>query len=132
MIDQSSIEARNSLRHNLAAKMAAFEAHNGPVQTLPIRIGNEPMPAFRINCPDKPKAIPVGRVRKTASERKPRPNMVLKQRKIAVITELAGKGLTIEDIADQAPFTPKLTRDYVLNMIWTHRIPRGRQTDLEA
>lgn len=132
MIDQASIRARESLRHNLAAQMAAFEAHNGPIQTQPIFVGERPKHVFRITDPDKPKAIPVVRVRKTVKERKPRPNMIMKQQKLAAIRELAAKGLTIEAIAEQAPFTPKLTRRYVLEAIAEHKIPRGPKTNLEA
>jgi len=132
MIDHAQIQARESLRHSLAAQMAAFEAHNGPIQTLPIRIGNEPIPVFRITDPHKPRAIPVVRVSKPAKERKPRTMMALKQKKLAAIRELAGKGLTIEAIADQAPFTPKLTRKYVLRIILEQGVKRGPKTDLEA
>lgn len=132
MFDITSIQARDGLRQTLAAKMAAFEAECGPVQTLPIRIGDAPIPGFRIHCPDKPKAALRVRVRKPASERKPRANMLTKQQKIEAIRQLAAKGLRIEEIADQADFTPKLTRSYVLNTLRAHSIPRGPKTNLEA
>lgn len=48
----NSLAAHEAARQDLAAKMAAFEAENGPVQTLPILTDDKRVP-FRLSCPEK-------------------------------------------------------------------------------
>lgn len=50
-----TVEAQTAARKQLAEQMAAFEALNGPVETLPIRSGNKTVP-YRINCPERKQA----------------------------------------------------------------------------
>lgn len=130
MHDITSIQARDGLRHTLAEKMAAFEAECGPITTLPIRIGDAPIPGFRIHCPDKPKAVQ--RVKVARQPSKISKKVAAKQLKIAAIRELAAQGLSMADIADRADFTPKLSVRYVMRAIYENGIPRGKQTNLEA
>ena len=56
MIDQNNILTRDQHRLELAMLMAEYEKKEGPVQTLPILFGDKRDPAWRIHCPDKPKA----------------------------------------------------------------------------
>lgn len=52
MIDQSAISQGDALRAEIAAKIAAWEAENGSVQTLPILTDDKRVP-FRLSCPEK-------------------------------------------------------------------------------
>jgi len=47
--------AHEAARLEIAQKMAAFEAANGPVETLPIRTDDKRIP-YRITCPEKKQA----------------------------------------------------------------------------
>lgn len=47
--------AHEAARLEIAQKMAAFEAANGPVETLPIRVEEKLIP-YRITCPEKKQA----------------------------------------------------------------------------
>jgi hypothetical protein len=55
MIDQSAILQGDALRAEIAAKVAAYEAEFGSVQTLPIRADDKRVP-YRISCPEKKQA----------------------------------------------------------------------------
>lgn len=57
LIDNHAIAQGEALRAqlDLAAKVAAWEAKNGPVQTLPIRTDDKRVP-YRISCPEKKQA----------------------------------------------------------------------------
>lgn len=52
MIDHSAISQGDALRSEIAAKVAAWEAENGPVRTLPILTNDKRVP-FRLSCPEK-------------------------------------------------------------------------------
>lgn len=57
----NTVNAREADRQNLAALMAAFEEANGPVETLPIVVGDpKPLP-YRVSS-TKPKATSTRRV----------------------------------------------------------------------
>ncbi|MCQ4302253.1 hypothetical protein NAV11_20255 [Pseudomonas songnenensis] len=57
LIDNHAIAQGEALRAelDLSAKIAAYEAEFGPVQTLPIRTDDKRVP-YRISCPEKKKA----------------------------------------------------------------------------
>jgi hypothetical protein len=55
MIDQASIEARRALSAEIEAKVAVWEAENGPVQTFPIHTDDKRVP-YRISCPERKEA----------------------------------------------------------------------------
>lgn len=119
----AEIQMRDPVRAELAAQMAEFEAQFGPVETAPIRIGCPPPPVFSINIPGKPKAE--AKPPRVRGQMKPRANVLLKQQKLAAIRELAGKGLSFADIAEQADFTPKMTVKYVMRLVYDYGIKRG-------
>lgn len=50
-----TVEAQTASRKKLAEQMAAYEALNGPVVTLPIRSGDKAVP-YRISCPERKQA----------------------------------------------------------------------------
>jgi hypothetical protein len=126
----AEIQARDPIRSELAAQMAEFEAQFGKVETLPIRIGCAPIPGFTIHVPGKPR--PEAKPKRAPGPKKPRANMVIKQQKLAAIRELAGKGLSFADIADQADFTPKMTVKYIMRLVYDYGIKRGPSTNLEG
>lgn len=55
LIDNHAIAQGELLRAQIAAKVAVWEATNGPVQTLPIRTDDKRVP-YRISCPEKKQA----------------------------------------------------------------------------
>ena len=55
LIDNHAIAQGDALRAEIAAKVAAYEAEFGPVQTLPIRTDDKRVP-YRISCPEKKQA----------------------------------------------------------------------------
>lgn len=56
LIDNHAIAQGELLRAQIAAKVAVWEATNGPVQTLPIRTDDKRVP-YRISCPEKKQAV---------------------------------------------------------------------------
>lgn len=50
----NSLASHEAARQEIARKMAAFEAENGPVQTLPILNHDKRVP-FQITCPERRK-----------------------------------------------------------------------------
>lgn len=127
MIDQNNILTRDQHRLELAMLMAEYEKSAGPVQTLPIIFGDKRYPAWRIHCPDKPKA---GSKRAAAPREKKPTRTEIKMQKVAVIKRLLLTGMRLEDVADQADFTPKLTVSYVMKIMYAHGLKRG--TDAQA
>lgn len=127
MIDLSGIQAKDEIRRAMAEQIAAWEAENGPVQTLPIRIGDAPVETFSINVPGKPKVMPTS---SQALRAKDHARVTLrtqkKMAKVQSIRELAVTGMRIADIAERLGFTAK----YVQRIILEHAIKR--KMDLEA
>lgn len=121
MVDLSGVHVREDARQKLAAQVAAFEAENGPVKTLPIRIGNSPIETFSINSPGKQKSMPSS---SQSLRAKDHDRITIRKQKrndnVEKVRELALTGITIEAIADQAG----LSRKYVLRLIREHNIPR--------
>lgn len=128
MIDTASILERDPIRATLAQQMAAFEAKHGKVQTSPIRTGEAAQIPWRIHCPDRPKPDRTPVVRKTAPERKPRPNMLLKLKKIELLKRHALAGDSIEQMVEATGYS----RKYITRLIWDKKIKRGTKTNLEG
>jgi len=52
----NTLAAHEAARQEIARKMEKFEAEHGPVETLPIRVGDKVIP-YRIACPEKKQAM---------------------------------------------------------------------------
>ncbi|WP_312141277.1 hypothetical protein [Stutzerimonas nitrititolerans] len=52
----NTLAAHEAARQEIARKMEEFEAEHGPVETLPIRVGDKVIP-YRISCPEKKQAL---------------------------------------------------------------------------
>lgn len=128
MVDLSGVHVREDARQALAEQMAAFERENGPVETLPIRIGDCPVEQFTIHSPGKPKAEKPSRTLRAKDHDRITIRKTKMMANIAKVRELAGKGLTIEEISDQSG----LSRKYVLRLMREHNIVRGLRMDLEG
>lgn len=122
MTDLSHTQALDTLRATIAAKTAAYEREFGPVQTLPIYVGDRPAPTFTVNVPGKPKRMPASSKALRAQDHK---RVTLrtqkKMAKVKSIRELAVTGMRIADIAERLDMTAK----YVQRIILEHGLPRG-------
>lgn len=129
MFELSHIQERDPFREKLAEAMAEFERVNGPIQTLPIRIGEAPVEQFTIHSPGKPKSLPSS---SQALRAKDHDRITVRQKKmmanIAKVRELAAQGLTIEEMAEQSGFS----RKYVMRLMREHNIVRKPRMDLEG
>lgn len=124
MIDLSGIQAKDEIRRTMAEQIAAWEAENGPVQTLPIRIGDAPVETFSINVPGKPKVMPTSSQALRAKDHS-RVTMRTqkKMEKVQKIRELAMTGMRIADMSERLGFTAK----YVQRIILEHGLPRSKE-----
>ena len=122
MIDLSGIQAKDEIRRAMAKQIAAWEAENGPVQTLPIRIGDAPVETFSINIPGKPKAMPTS---SQALRAKDHARVTLrtqkKMAKVESIRELAVTGMRIAEMSERLGFTAK----YIQRILLEYGLPRG-------
>lgn len=123
MHDLANIQARDPIRAELADAMAAYEREFGKVETVAIRIGCPPPQVFSINTPGKQKAE--AKPRRKSGPKKPRANMLSKQQKLAAIRDLLAQGLSYQDVADKADFTPKLSVKYVMRLTYEFGLKRG-------
>lgn len=128
MIGLSDIQAKDEIRRTMAEQIAAWEAENGPVQTLPIFVGDRPQPSFTVTVPGKPVAHQQSQKMRKADHDRVTMRTAKKLEKLAKVRDLAAKGLTIAQMAEQSGFTAK----YCQRLILENGIVRGRQTDLEA
>ena len=128
MTDLSHTQSLDTARATIAAKTAAYEAEFGPVQTLPIFVGERPKQTFFIQVPGKPKSagryMPVAR-RKAPAERKPRPNMLAKRAKLERLRELAALGYSIDRMVEATHYP----RSWITRALWDpkNEIVRGQQ-----
>lgn len=121
--------AQQTLSHNIAIAVAAYEAQHGPVVTLPIRRTNAPTPGFQINVPGKPKAASTARTpRRNSGPRKQRPDTIAKMAVLKLLTEMASKGASIEQMSEAAG----KTRSYTQKLILENCIHRGPKMVLTA
>lgn len=129
MMELSGIQEKDEIRRTLAEQVAVYESKHGPVQTLPIRIGNAPVETFSINTPGKPKSMPSS---SQALRAKDHSRVTLrtakKLEKLAKVRELAAQGLTIAQMAERSGFSAK----YCQRLILENGIARGRKTNMEA
>lgn len=113
------------------AFMAAFEAENGPIETLPIFVGERPKQVFSINPPGKVKAEKPSRalrrldharaIKNTARERK-------NQERVATVRRMSASGETIQAMADAVGITPTS----IMRVMRDNNIPRGLKMNLEG
>lgn len=123
MIDLNNAQARDDYRINLAAQMAAFEERYGPVQTLPIRIGDQPVETFSINSPGKPKAEKPSRSLRAQDHQRVTQRTQKKLENVRKVKALAITGMRIADIAEQSGLTAK----YVQKLILEHGLKRSQE-----
>lgn len=129
MIGLSDIKAKDEIRRAMAEQIAAYEAVNGPIETLPIRVGNAPVETFSINVPGKPKSMPSSsQALRAMDHARVTQRTAKKLEKVARIRELASTGMKIEEIAENSGLTPR----YVMKAISEHGIARGRTTSMES
>lgn len=129
MIDSTSIQLRDPVRDNLAAQMAAFEAEFGPVQTLPIFVGERPKQVFSIHTPGKPREVSKT-IRRLDHERAAK-NATRKKKnqdRVDTVRRLAGTGATIEEMAAAV----KITKKSLMRLMRENNIVRGPKMNLEA
>lgn len=127
MFELSHIQERDPFREKLSEAMAEFERVNGPIQTLPIRIGEAPVEQFTIHSPGKPKASERGEQLRKVAHEKITMRARLKAEKIQNLRALAAKGMTIEEMAEQS----SLSRRHLMKLMREHGIIRGPRMDLE-
>lgn len=89
----NTIAALDGLRTEIAAKVAAWEAENGPVETQPILKDNKRTP-FRIVCPER-RAIEQRKV----SAGKGSHGAVVRAQNVEKVRPFAGSDLTRREIA---------------------------------
>lgn len=119
-----TVEAKSQDRTDLAEMMAKFEAQNGEVKTSPIYKGERPKQTFYIKVPDQPKSKAPVKC-KAAAERKPRANMLAKQKKLEAIRDLAITGISINEIFERIDPALGMTRKYIASAILNGGINRG-------
>lgn len=123
MTDLSQTQALDTLRATIAAKTAAYEREFGPVQTLPIYIGDRPAPTFTVNVPGKPKRMPASsKALRTQDHKRVTLRTTKKMEKVRRIAELAVTGMKIADMAERLDMTAK----YIMRIIHEHGLPRGK------
>lgn len=122
MTDLSHTQSLDTARATIAAKTAAYEAEFGPIETLPIYIGERPRPSFTVTVPGKPKAHQQSRELRQADHKRVTLRTQKKMAKVASIRELAITGMKIADMAERLDMTTK----YIMRIILEHGLPRGR------
>ena len=122
MTDLPQIQALDTLRATIAAKTAAYESEFGPVQTLPIYIGDRPAPSFTVTVPGKPKAHQQSQKLRAADHKRVTLRTQKKMVKVASIRELAVTGMKIADMAERLDMTAK----YIMRIIHEYGLPRSQ------
>lgn len=131
MTDLSHTQALDSMRATIAAKTAAYEAEFGPIETLPIYIGERPQPSFTVSVPGKPKAHQQSRELRRADHERAAKNATRKKRnqdRVDTVRRMAGTGSTIEQMAEAV----KITRNSLMRLMRENNIVRGPKMNLEA
>ena len=132
MTDSTSIQLRDSARDQLAAQMAAYEAEHGPVQTLPIFVGERPKEIFTIHIPGKPKSMPASSQKLRQLDHKRSAMNVARKAKsdarVEVIRSMAASGATIAQMADATGIAPRS----VMRLMRDNGIKRGPKMSMEA
>lgn len=88
--------AHEAARQEIARKMAAFEAANGPVETLPIRTDDKRIP-YRITCPEK-KASDRQKAARTLRGRE-NPQIKIRAANVGKVRPYIGIGISQREIA---------------------------------
>lgn len=130
MILTNDVHNREEDRQSIAARMAEYEAKNGPVQTTPILFGKDKVIPFSI-APAKNTQEYEARMLSDLAKKRGTANTVKKRqsaKKIDKLREMAPKGAQIIDMCDATGLTPNVVMRYLRE----HNIQRGPQIDLEA
>ena len=98
MIDKSAIAQGDALRAEIAAKMAAFEAENGPIETLPI-LKHDRRESFRITCPERKQRLSDAAVKVRSRAKVNDERQQIHARNIERIQALANCQLNTKEIA---------------------------------
>ena len=131
MILTNDVQNREEDRQSIAARMAEYEAKNGPVQTMPIQRGAHKEIPFSITPSNKQGRDQNARVLSDLANKRVTANTVKKRnsaKKIDKLREMAPKGAQIIDMCDATGLTPNVVMRYLRE----HNIQRGPQIDLEA
>lgn len=110
MSELAHIQLLDPLRHEIAERMAAFEAANGPIETLPIRVG-DPERKDWLGHPDaveQRKNKSLQSVGKSLAHQR-----AMKVKKIREELEAGGT-------PDSAAFKAGVTRQYAVRLIREH------------
>ena len=121
MSDLSAMQALDAARADIATKTAAWEAANGPVETLPIYSGDRPQPSFTVTVPGKPVAHQQSKDLRKADHDRVTMRTQKKMAKVQQIRELAVTGMRIIDMAERLGMTAK----YIQRILLEHGLPRG-------
>lgn len=100
----NTIAALDGLRAEIAAKVAAWEAENGPVETLPIRIGDKVIP-YVVSCPEKRAAQAPRRPVRSAGPGKGSGAKMIRANNIQRVREAMRPGMSASELARQVGLT---------------------------
>jgi len=100
----NTIAALDGLRAEIAAKVAAWEAENGPVETLPIRTGDKVIP-YVVSCPEKRAAQAPRRRARNAGLGKGYAAKMMRANNIKRVREAMRPGMSASELARQVGLT---------------------------
>lgn len=104
MIDTSAIAQGDALRAEIAAKVAAWEAEHGPIETLPIRISDKVLP-YVVSCPEKRAAQAPRRPVRSAGPGKGSGAKMIRANNIKRVREAMRPGMSASELARQVGLT---------------------------
>ncbi|WP_313338473.1 hypothetical protein [Stutzerimonas nitrititolerans] len=96
--------AQEAARQEIARKMEAFEAEHGPVETLPIRIGDKVIP-YVVSCPEKRAAQAPRRRARNAGLGKGYAAKMMRANNIKRVREAMRPGMSASELARQVGLT---------------------------
>lgn len=96
--------AQEAARQEIAAKVAAWEAEHGPVETLPIRIGDKVIP-YVVSCPEKRAAQAPRRRARNAGLGKGYAAKMMRANNIKRVREAMRPGMSASELARQVGLT---------------------------
>lgn len=96
--------AQEAARQEIAAKVAAWEAENGPVETLPIRISDKVLP-YVVSCPEKRAAQAPSRRARNAGLGKGSAAKMMRANNIKRVREAMRPGMSASELARRVGLT---------------------------
>lgn len=96
----NTLAAHEAARQEIARKMEEFEAEHGPVETLPIRVGDKVLP-YRITCPEKKAALTESQAKTRSRSRSNSRNAQIRAANRERVLSLAGCTLGARAIANR-------------------------------